>query len=324
MRRRLGLYLLALSLALLFLAAGTPAGRSQGNDNSGKSQDNDNSEPTFATIDFPGATATLAVDITPNADSLVGEFTDAAGRHGFLLKSGAFTSIDVPGSVRTDAHGINARGEIVGLFETRHGQSHGFLMNRDGFTSFDAENATSTGATGINDRGDIVGGWCDGTITPCPLGDEGNRGFLLSDGQFTSIDFPGASLTLAWKINSRGDITGTYIDASGIIHGFLWSAGAFSSMDFPGAAGTEAFGINDQGDIVGRYCPAPPCRPAQIIGWHGFLLTHGEFAAFDFPGAQFTWPLAINRRGDIAGAYRDSSNKNHGFLISKGEDEDKN
>lgn len=315
MRRYLTVSCFIVSLVLA-ITTRAPAQKTDGN----------KGEPTFATIDFPGATATLAVDITPNADSLVGEFTDAAGRHGFLLKSGAFTSIDVPGSVRTDAHGINARGEIVvGRFERRDGQSHAYLMNRDGFTSFDAENATSTGATGINDRGDIVGGWCDGTITPCPIGGEGHRGFLLSDGQFTSIDFPGASLTLAWKINSRGDITGTYIDASGIIHGFLWSAGAFSSViDFPGAVGTEAFGINDQGDIVGRYCPALPCATAAIIGWHGFLLTHGEFAAFDFPGAQFTWPLAINRRGDIVGAYRDSSNKNHGFLISKGEDEDKN
>lgn len=316
MRRYLTVSCFIVSLVLA-LTTRTPAQKTDGSEG----------EPTFATIDFPGATATLAVDITPNADSLVGEFGDAAGHHGFLLKSGAFTSIDVPGAVRTDTHGINARGEIVGLFKTRDGQSHAYLMNRDGLgglTSFDAENATGTSFTGINDRGDIVGGWCDGTVTPCPIGGEGHRGFLLSDGQFTSIDFPGASLTLAWKINSRGDITGTYIDASGIIHGFLWSAGAFSSMDFPGAAGTEAFGINDQGDIVGRYCPALPCGTATIIGWHGFLLTHGEFAAFDFPGAQFTWPLAINRRGDIAGAYRDSSNKNHGFLISKGEDEDKN
>jgi hypothetical protein len=48
------------------------------------------------------------------------------------------------------------------------------------------------------------------------------HGFLLSGGQFTTIDIPGATLTDAEKINPRGDIVGFYVSA-GLTHGFLLS-----------------------------------------------------------------------------------------------------
>jgi hypothetical protein len=48
------------------------------------------------------------------------------------------------------------------------------------------------------------------------------HGFLLSGGEFTSIDFPGASGTVASGINPRGDIVGFYVSA-GVGHGFLLS-----------------------------------------------------------------------------------------------------
>src|SRR5262249_44281618 len=120
----------------------------------------------------------------------------------------------------------------------------------------------------------------------------------------------------------RGDIVGSYMEASGTWHGFLLSGGELSTIDFPGAADTFAFGINPRGDVVGTYCPVH-CDPVQIIGQHGFVLRGGEFSTIDFPGAQFTRPFAINSRGDIAGSYRDFSNRVHGFLLSKGEDEEK-
>jgi hypothetical protein len=51
----------------------------------------------------------------------------------------------------------------------------------------------------------------------------------------TTLDFPGATQTQAWGINSYRDVAGIYTasDASG--HGFLWSGSRFSSIDFPGA-----------------------------------------------------------------------------------------
>src|SRR5260370_27389982 len=69
---------------------------------------------------------------------------------------------------------------------------------------------------------------------------------------FTTIDFPGASLTIAVGINPRGDIVGQYMTA-GVSHGFLLSGDEFTSIDFPRASFILAVGINPRGDIVGRY-----------------------------------------------------------------------
>ena len=152
-------------------------------------------DPTFTTIDFPGARMTSPVDVNATGE-IVGEYTNAAGtNHGFLLSRRAFTSIDFPGAVLTTALGINPRGDIVGRYQTSDGHFHGFLMSRGTFTSIDFGD-TLTRAHGINARGDIVGRYDD---------PDGRRhGFLLREGEFTSIDVPGAVDTAPWGIPGWG------------------------------------------------------------------------------------------------------------------------
>jgi len=55
---------------------------------------------------------------------------------------------------------------------------------------------------------------------------DGNfHGFLRSEGEFTTIDVPGAIATSAYGINARGDIAGAFnIDASHAV-GFLRTRG---------------------------------------------------------------------------------------------------
>ena len=83
--------------------------------------------------------------------------------------------------------------------------------------------------------------------------------FLLADGVFTPIDFPGAASTggplFGVGINPEGAIVGQYRDTVGRTHGFLLEDGEYTSIDFPdpGAAATVATAINPRGDIVGRY-----------------------------------------------------------------------
>jgi uncharacterized membrane protein len=48
-----------------------------------------------------------------------------------------------------------------------------------------------------------------------------SHGFLLSNGELTSIDVPGATFTSARGINCLGDIVGEYRDAGGRVHGFM-------------------------------------------------------------------------------------------------------
>jgi len=120
---------------------------------------------------------------------------------------------------------------------------------------------------------------------------------------FSSIDVPGATFTNAWDMNSRGDIVGSYRDASGRFHGYLLSDGVFTTVDYPGAVYTDPRGINARGEIVGAYRRSGE-RPVDS---HGFLRTRdGDFIPVDFPGHLNTFPIRILDNGLILGCRHDN------------------
>jgi uncharacterized membrane protein len=144
------------------------------------------------------------------------------------------------------------------------------------------------------------------------------QGFLFDSGVFTTIEAPGASTTIPFGINSRGQIVGTYIDAGGptaggFTHGFLLNEkGAFTTIDFPGPSETELAGINNQGEIAGVY------RDAEGIT-HGVLLDKKDnFTTIDAPNAVETALLDINNRGQIIGGYADIEGTVTYFLLDDG------
>jgi uncharacterized membrane protein len=316
MRRRFRLSLLALSFVLA-LAPRAPA----------QDEDPTFTTPTFTTIDPPDSdgTFTTALDVN-SAGDIVGLYSTPDGhRHGFLRsKDGLFTRIDFPGGSITNADGINPRGDIVGHTLVK-GKRHGYLRKKNGeFTQIDFPGAAATLAVGINPRGDIVGHYCIVTPPQCLNGNKNAHGFLLSAhgdllsrGEFTTIDVPGALESQAYKINSRGQIVGSYFGADGSSHIFLLSEGEFTTIDAPGAVetpngGTSA-GISPRGDIVSSYCAALPL-PCKVENVRGFLLSEGEFTAIDVPGAIGTGATGINARGDIVGFYNPDASHYLGFL----------
>src|SRR5437867_2620661 len=138
------------------------------------------------------------------------------------------------------------------------------------FEFIDVPNAGPTVATGINNRGQIVGLFVA----------SGTHGFLLSKGQFATIDvIPGASDTEAYGLNDKGDIVGIFTSDGGTFHGFLLTQGSFIRLDVPGASSTNALSINNAGRIVGI---------SRGTGEHGFSFSHGRFVAIDVPGALST------------------------------------
>jgi hypothetical protein len=160
-------------------------------------------------------------------------------------------------------------------------------------------------ANGINRNGDIVGAYFDTTGTA--------HGYLLSQGTFAIIDFPGAIYTASAAINAHGDIVGIYQLAPGRTRGYLLSQGEFTSIEFPGAAVNTAFGINARGDIVGQYRTVMGGAP------HAYVLSGGIFTTIDFPGAIGTTPFNINASVDIVGWYQSADLKVHVFRLSGGE-----
>jgi len=83
-----------------------------------------------------------------------------------------------------------------------------------------------------------------------------DHGFLLSGGNFTTIEPTGATTSFANGINDSGRIVGQYTDSGGTDHGFLFSGGTFTPIDVPGAQATSANDINNVGQIVGFFTDA--------------------------------------------------------------------
>lgn len=283
--------------------------------------------PTFTTIDPPGAVFSIAVDIN-DSGQIAGRYQDTAGiNHGFLFSNGVYSPFDVPGaSGYTDAIGINSNGQIVGSYLLNK-VSHSFLLSGGTFTTIDPPGANGSGANGINRSGDIVGSYAQNILfSPNTAATNGTgHGFLLKGGVFTTIDFPGATYTEAWKINDAGEIIGRYQTGDGKYHIYLLSNGTFTSIpDVPGAVQPEIFevgGFNRNRDIAATYCSSTPC-PWGIQGllkattgiMHAFVLDGGVYTTIDFPDAIGTTAFGLNSFDDIVGAYIDSNGRIHGYL----------
>ena len=153
----------------------------------------------------------------------IGEITgrcfDAAFKElGWLrYRDGTFTILDKPDYLTVDAWIANNRGLVGGDYTDVAGLVHGYLWTDvTGFLTVDVAN-NQTGIRGINERGDVTGIYGNGVSR--------YHGFLLRDGVFTVIDYPGSidngpgAGTLF--INDSGLMVGGFIDANGREHGFI-------------------------------------------------------------------------------------------------------
>lgn len=123
--------------------------------------------------------------------------------------------------------------------------------------------------------------------------------------EVTSINVQGAASTRAFGINARGEVVGSYTDATGT-WGYLWRNGNVTIIQVPGSISTEAWGINPQGDIVGRY------RLAGDPKTYGFLLSDGVFtdisvARLDGTLHLHTLPIKISPSREIVGCFHDTN-----------------
>ena len=193
----------------------------------------------FSDILIPNATFVRAFGLN-DAGTVVGDFKDSTGAHGYHWNSGVASEINFAPNII--ARAINNVNQIVGKYDDAGGTSHGFLLN-DGSTQPDASITFPnppggltifTAAGGINGFGQVVGRWQDevpfdhgfvwdsstpnvytgfnvpgswGKTTPCPLPGK-NCSSLFANG------------TNGATINDAGLIVGVYDDAVGNTHGF--------------------------------------------------------------------------------------------------------
>jgi hypothetical protein len=153
----------------------------------------------------------------------------------------------------------------------------------------------ATIAIGINDAGKVVGVYFDQA--------QGEHGFLLDHGGYTSIDFPGAIATEARGINSsdedghRPEIVGDYTDQAGVIHGFVLRGNRYINVDAPFAQNLVITGVNREGELVGIYNPLS--SPTKTQGFKGRLNT---LSPIDDPFAiGFIWLAGLNDKSESVG-----------------------
>jgi hypothetical protein len=236
---------------------------------------------------------------------------------GFLLDHGRYSRFDAPrGEVGTVASGINARGRLVGSYVDADHTAHGYLRWRGHYTTIDVPwaSATSTSAVlsypgsellDINDRGEMVGAY---------TGADGKaHGYLRSRGRYTRIDVAGAAETVPFGLNNLGEVSGTYLDVTGLPHGFWQDRhGHITTVDIPGVFATSVLDINDQGVLVGTAFGSPATS-------QGFLRDRrGRVTTFAVPAAPSrTAASGINNQLQVVGQYTTADGTTHGFRRSQ-------
>lgn len=170
-------------------------------------------------VPFAGAAGTYSPSINNAGEIAGGWFDDAGNSHGFTLINGTYATFDFPGVSYTDAYSINGRGDIAGYYLDSAGNYHGFVRRGKTYTSVDFPGAVYTVATGIDNAGDVVGGYCP--TTACFTTGEGEQGYLLHDGVYTTFSVPGEFATSLAAINDNGVILGVYNDAAVNLYTFV-------------------------------------------------------------------------------------------------------
>lgn len=178
------------------------------------------------------------------------------------------------------------------------------------FTPISVCPSCSTQPIGINEKGVITGGYFDA--------DGNSHGFSLRNGQYLTIDIPGALFIEAGRSNGPGQIVGDYVAPDGVDRPFVRNPDASLSVrkGMPGASVTYAIDINNAGDITGSFT----LDPNAADGFTGYVMRGNNFILiFSYPGANVTstFVLGWNEAGTIVGSYKTTTEgEEHGFVRS--------
>jgi uncharacterized membrane protein len=167
----------------------------------------------FYALDHPDHINTIAQRILPDG-TILGCYHDKdtmGSMHGMITSRNGIGEFDMGMSMH---NGATPDGKLLAGLWSDGTKGHGYLLEGDDFKSFDVPGGSlSTAAWDMNTRREVVGVFTDANRKV--------RGFLVdADWQFTMIDVPGASITRAFGINSRGDVVGAYVSGTNT-HGYL-------------------------------------------------------------------------------------------------------
>jgi len=224
---------------------------------------------SVSTINYPDSvghatTSTEAWGINARGD-IIGRYTAAGipGNRGFLLSHGAYSDISMPGHLVTLPTKIGASGDIVGCFHdiSSFRDMYGYDQRGDRLTTFTLPSIPfPTGSAsmhnGVTPGGETIVGLTFPTTTT-------SRGYVITSGTLTYVDFPGSNFTQLWDVNPSGVSVGQYT-LNNRTDGLLVDADGYHTIRVPNSTMTVARGIDPQGAVVGVY--------NDSLGTHGFIL----------------------------------------------------
>jgi len=174
---------------------------------------------TFTTINIPHVASTFAKAIN-NAGTIAGYVTLIPGSgigHGFELVGSTYKKIMPPHSADSYVNGITTSGELAGFVtNVKHGGVNFLFVHGKYKSPIPGLGGGTIGVEGINPAGTaLVGGYepTSGVFA----------GFLYQNKIFQQLQFPGSSYTLAFGINSAGEVVGYFQDANFNVHGLTWT-----------------------------------------------------------------------------------------------------
>jgi probable HAF family extracellular repeat protein len=265
-------------------------------------------EPSYSTVDFPGAAATTLTGINDDGD-IVGFYRDAGGKtHGFVQRGGMYASIDYPGASWTISRGIGPAGDVLGSYrmsgEADFNQ-HGYRLGRDGsFSRIDFPGHVSTVPVRLLKDGTIVGCYHDAA------GMDSMHGMAYVKGSFQGFD---RAMTMHEGVTPDGKtLVGYMTDMADMKRnrGYVLEGSNFTPFDVPDSTSTTAIDINAAGAIVGVF-EAPAGKT------HGFIREATHYVTLDVPGSKNTSAWSINSTGTIVGAFVDAGGVTHGFVAPR-------
>jgi probable HAF family extracellular repeat protein len=181
----------------------------------------------YTVIDYPGSTATVGRGIN-NAGDVMGNFTDASDNEiGFILKDGKFHQLLVPSGQTTDIWSTQDNGQVMigDAAMQPDSQLYGYIRRGSGVFQLlrvpESRGFNCTAPRWINQRGDIAGLYVVAkNADQCYNEPTNSHGFLLIQGQYTTVDVPNGSFSEIFGMNDDGILVGDYVDNTGMTHGF--------------------------------------------------------------------------------------------------------
>ena len=139
----------------------------------------------------------------------------------------------------------------------------------------------------------------DSSYTSANGGQNLEHAFLYSDGAMQDLGTLGGSTSLAYSINSVGDVVGVAKTKDENYNAFLYSDGAMQGLGTLGGSWSTGSAINENGQITGS---------SSIAGnsaTHAFLYSGGgmqDLGSLVTPGHEWSYGAAINNSVRVVGA----------------------